>query len=191
MSVRGFVAVAVEPARESLVELARELAAEAPEVRWIAPEQLHLTLKFLGNIETSRIGYVAAAVRAAVASRRAFEVEIAGVGGFPDARRPSVVWAGVRSGTRELAALAGAVARAVEPLGFPLDERAYKAHVTLARIRERLAAPAERALAAALEKRAARPVARLRVGSVELMESRLSPSGPTYVPLETFGLEAA
>lgn len=190
--LRSFVAVPLDGATTaSLVALSGELARLAPAVRWVAPELMHVTLKFLGGVAEARIGEVAGAVRGALAGCGSFDVEVAGVGGFPGAARPRVVWAGIAAGARELDGLARAVGRAVEPLGFPPEERGFRAHVTLARIKARLDGAAELALSQALTAGAGRPVGRFRVDRVQLMHSDTVGGRPCYTPLETFALEAA
>lgn len=185
--IRAFVSVPLDDAvRRALVALEGELAAAAPRVRWVDAADLHITLKFLGAVED--VAAVEAAVGGALSGVRAFDVEVIGTGGFPDAARPRVVWAGVGDGAEALGAMAHAVERAVEPLGFAREERGFRAHVTLARIKER--APA--GLAAALAARARRAVGRVRVERVELMRSNPGAArGAMYTPIAAFPLEAA
>lgn len=147
---------------------------------WVAPENFHLTLKFLGGVDEARVTAVAGALHEAAAPHAAFDIEIVGLGAFPSATRPRVLWAGVRAGHDALAALADAVDGALARLGFPREERAFSPHVTLARVREPRRAPA---LAGALSAAAAQLFGRVVVREATLMRSQLSPRGARYTPL--------
>ncbi len=139
---RLFVAVplADEPRRavELLVERVRAgepvpPARGRPDVRWVRLDGLHVTLRFLGPTPEEQLSAVGAAVAAAAATAAPFEIRIHGGGAFPGASRPRAVWLGVTAGEPELAALAANLDAALEPLGWPPDERPFRAHLTLAR----------------------------------------------------------
>jgi len=186
--VRSFVAVPLDAAAQrALVALERELARAAPELKWVDPELMHLTLKFLGDVAEERLPEVTSAVRAALAPFRAFDVQLSGAGAFPDPAHARVLWAGAGAGTPELASLARAVEEAVEPLGFERESREWRAHVTLSRVKTRLREPAklQEALAAPHE------LPRFRVDRVHLMKSEQSPRGLSYTPLATMELMPA
>lgn len=170
-----------EPVRRRLAALALELrraaGRHADEVRWVPPENVHLTLQFLGAVPEERVGAVEAAVRGAAAAARPLALELRGAGGFPNARRPRVLWAGLSG---ELGALEGLVAelgRRLAPLGFTPESRPFSAHLTLGRAREGRGAPG---LAGALVHAAEAGGAPWRVAEVALFESHLSPRGPRY-----------
>lgn len=154
---------------------ARELSAS-----WVAAENLHLTLKFLGGVDEARVPAVIDALRAAVAGHRPFEIEVTGLGAFPSAARPRVLWAGVTTGHEAMTTLADAVETALARLGFPREDRAFSPHITFARIREQRRAPA---LAEALSIAATQRFGRVTVREVTLMRSDLSPRGARYTPL--------
>jgi 2'-5' RNA ligase len=162
----------------------RAHAAELP-VSWVAPENLHITVKFLGRIDETRVPAVIEALHTAATGRHAFDLEIVSLGAFPSPTRPRVLWAGVTEGETPLAALAAAVDDALAPLGFPRETRAFTAHVTLARVREPRRTPA---LAEALAAAAARRFGRLTIEHVALMRSDLSPRGARYTALSTVPL---
>ena len=186
--VRTFVAVHLDPStRAALATASAELRAHAGElpIAWVAPENFHVTVKFLGGIDEGRVPAVIDALRAAAAGRRAFDVEIRALGAFPSPTRPRVLWAGVAEGGEPLGALAAAVEDALAPLGFEREARAFAAHVTLARVREPRRAPA---LAAALGAAASRRFGRVTIDHIALMRSDLSPRGARYTPLSTVPL---
>lgn len=159
------------------VELRRAAGRAADDVRWVPPENVHLTLQFLGAVPEERVADVEAAVRAAAGQARPLSLEVKGVGGFPNARRPRVVWAGLQGDTEALAGLVRDLGRRLAPLGFPPEDRAFSAHLTLGRARDARGAPG---LAGSLAHAAEAPPAPWRAGELVLVESHLSPRGPRY-----------
>jgi 2'-5' RNA ligase len=133
---RCFVAVSlVDPARTAVAEYLASLRATVAGVGWVRPEQLHLTLKFLGNVAPARIAALEARLIEAVGVIEACTAEVAGVGAFPNLARPQVLWVGVRAPS--LAALADAVEASAAAEGFARETRPFRPHVTLGRVRER------------------------------------------------------
>jgi 2'-5' RNA ligase len=157
----------------------------APSVAWVAPDNLHLTVKFLGGVEPGQVEAVTAALRATVSATPPFELAIAGLGAFPTASRPRVIWAGVSGGREPVCRLAGEVEAALEPLGFAPESRPFSPHLTLGRIRE---PRPDRRLAALIARGAGRAFGDLRVTSVSLMRSVLGPGGPRYSELAAVAL---
>ena len=164
--------------RQQLAAAIDRLRPHATDVAWIAPSNLHVTLKFLGQVEPERVVALGDALRAAVAAERACEVAVRGLGAFPSPSRPRVLWAGLDDPTRTLGRLAERVDACCAELGFPRESRAFAAHVTLGRVREPRRQPA---LAPALARGA--DFGALRVDRVSLMRSELSPRGARYSEL--------
>lgn len=154
-------------------------------VAWVAPENLHITLKFLGAVEESRLPAVEAGLAEVAALSPAFAFTVHGLGAFPTATRPRVVWAGVAEGEAPMATLAAAVDDALAPVGFPAETRGFSPHVTLGRVREPRRDPG---LARALGERAAARYGRTLVERVILMQSDLSPRGARYRELAAWPL---
>jgi RNA 2',3'-cyclic 3'-phosphodiesterase len=102
--------------------------------RWVHVPNLHLTVRFLGATPAGRVEAVATAVDLALAGIGPFEVELAGAGAFPDARRPRTLWLGIRRGADDLGAMARALDGALAPLGWPPEDRPYRPHLTVARL---------------------------------------------------------
>jgi 2'-5' RNA ligase len=177
--------VALEPpdlVRRRLAALADELRRGAGraggEVRWVAPENVHLTLQFLGGVPEERVPAVEAALRdAAAEAGRPLALSVHGAGGFPNARRPRVIWAGLAGELVPLAALVSALGARLAKLGYAPEDRPFAPHLTLGRAREGRGAPGfAGALAAAAQ---AEPTS-WRVSELVLFESHLSPHGPRY-----------
>jgi len=171
--------------RRELGEAIERLRPAARDVAWVVPGNLHLTLKFLGEVPEARIESVAGALGEASLAADAFEARIRGLGAFPSAHRPRVVWAGVTEGESEMIALARRVAMVLAALGFPRDERPFSPHVTLGRVRRPGRNPA---LSDALEGAAAHEFGQMRVLSASLMRSELGPRGARYTELATVRL---
>ena len=161
------------------------LRGVARDVAWVACDNVHLTLKFLGGVDAARLTALSEALTAAVTGQPAFDLAVRGLGAFPSRTRARVLWAGVADGGPALASLAARVDDALEPLGFPREARAFSAHITLGRVREPRPNPR---LAQALTSDAA--FGRQRVGRVCLMRSELSPRGARYTELAAATLEA-
>jgi len=166
--------------REALGAAIERLRGTARGVAWVAPENLHLTLKFLGSVDETGLAALTSALTSAVTGLAAFDAEVRGLGAFPTPTRPRVVWAGIAAGAPALVDVAGRVEAALAALGFPPDERPFSPHVTLGRVRQPGRAPA---LAGALAAGAGRAFGRTRVGRVSLMRSDLSPRGARYTEL--------
>jgi RNA 2',3'-cyclic 3'-phosphodiesterase len=152
----------------------------AGDVAWVAAGNLHLTLKFLGQVPDERIDAIVGAATHATTGASAFEARVCGLGAFPSATRPRVVWASVSEGGAAMIDLAGRVDHALVRLGFPAESRPYSPHVTLGRVRQPGRNPE---LAAALGSAAEREFGRLRVTGASLMRSELSRGGARYTEL--------
>lgn len=155
----------------------------APGVAWIARDNVHLTLKFLGNVETARLDDVERALAVAASGQSWFELTVHGLGAFPSRTRPRVLWAGVAAGGTELTALAARVDEALAALGFPRETRPFAAHATLGRVREPRAQPG---LAGGLDHHEA--FGRQPVTRISLVRSELSPRGARYTELAALPL---
>ena len=176
--MRLFVAINLPPGlRQRLWEAAEPLRAAGYPVRWVAEDGMHLTLKFLGEVAADREPVVQAAIGTAVQGAKQFTLPVGGFGAFPSVSRPRVLWAGCEP-VPALELLQHRVEQEMERLGFPLEGRAFHPHLTLGRV-QRDARPAafrdleDRMNAMAFTGEAV-------VGSVDLMESRLSRDGARY-----------
>jgi 2'-5' RNA ligase len=175
--VRLFVAVPLPP--ELAERAAALLPAALPALKRVRPEQMHVTLAFLGWTPDDRLDEVSGAARTAVAGHRAFDLAFAGAGRFPATGRPRVVWLGIGEGKEPLAALAGSVVTELRRCELAFDDRPFAAHLTIARVRVDASGPEARTVAAAIGSIAV-PDLRTRVDRIAVVESVLSPKGPRY-----------
>ncbi|NOX63772.1 MAG: RNA 2',3'-cyclic phosphodiesterase [Chloroflexi bacterium] len=192
MKYRLFISVNLSP--ELLVamralqnELKRRLA-DAP-LRWVRPEGIHISLKFLGETEPARVQKIVRALEKTVGTHDPFEVGIGGLGCFPNNRRPNVLWVGVTDPERALERLAADVDRSMVALGWKPERRAFTGHLTLARVKK-YARPAERRELGRIfvESGLGQDMGRLRVNAIHLMRSELRRDGAVYTELAEISL---
>ena len=136
--IRAFIAVELPPAvREAVEGVVRELRSGIGDgVRWVRPEGVHLTLKFLGDIDAGSVPAVSRAMAQCAASAAPFDLFLEGVGVFPNARRPRVIWIGLGGALEPLLALQHSIDRELEGLGFARERRPFTPHLTLGRVRD-------------------------------------------------------
>ena len=176
--MRLFLAINIpHVVRLEIVAASAALRDVAPELGWVAEDRLHLTLRFLGEVDEARVSEIAAAVSGVAGRHREFEIDLGGIGAFPNFRRARVVWMGVTHEAR-LELLHHDVELACESLGFDVEGRAFRPHLTLARVKTPLAEERLRALSRVGKKIDFRT--NFVVRSVDLMSSELSRSGPAY-----------
>jgi 2'-5' RNA ligase len=184
LEVRAFIAI--HPSRkviEQLEDLRSKLNKDLPDsaVRW--SDQLHLTTQFLGNIDDARVGEFGAAVRSACAGTKPFTLCCAGIGCFPSARQPRVIWAGLSGEVEPLQKVKAALDKALEPLGYVPENRAFKPHLTIARARQ-FNTRQRQVMPKLVEQFKDTAFGEWRVSRIELMQSLLSPKGAQYKVIE-------
>ena len=180
--MRLFVAMDIsEDIRSSLRGLATILRTACPSARWARIEGLHVTLKFIGETPAEKTEMTKAAL-ASIPPRTPIPITFRGLGFFPDERRPRVLWAGTKAGP-ELAALAGAIETALEPLGIPREEREFSPHLTLARFNSPRGLDL---LQAATEKIGPLEFGSATMKEFHLYQSILKRGGAEYTRLATF-----
>jgi 2'-5' RNA ligase len=157
-------------------------------IRWTRPEQIHLTLHFLGAIETARIPEIELALRAACGGHRRHTVRVAGLGCFPNPRRPRILWAGLVGDLRPVESLQKAVETGFLAGGFRGEDRPFHPHLTIGRVSELNVAGCGQ-LAAALAGEQDHDFGEWEAERVDLMQSVLSPQGAAYSPLKSIPLE--
>lgn len=181
--------IAVEPPDTLRAEIgrltARHFESQLPGFRWVKPENIHLTLRFLGEIDPSGLDDLTQAVSAAAAKFAPFDLTVESLGFFGSQKRPRVVWLSL-SASPQLSALAAEVESAVAEAGFGRADKPFKAHLTLARMKRPPASPPD------WERiRSALPSSwpEWKVTRVEIIKSTLIPSGPIYQTLARCPLE--
>jgi 2'-5' RNA ligase len=189
--IRSFIAI--ELPREIKLALAdiqgKLKAAGGAPVRWVDPGSIHLTLKFLGDIDSGITGRITAALEEAARGTQPFSIGVSGLGVFPNPRHVQVVWVGLTGETEKLSQLQKRIETGLVPLGFKAEGRAFTPHLTLARVRD-YAGPDERQkLGQLIEKTGFDAKSVIKVNAVQLMRSQLTREGPIYTRIGTVELK--
>jgi len=186
-TLRTFVAIEL-PAEvlHQMKQVQAQLGTLVPSgsVRWVRPEGIHLTLKFLGQVPISQLDLIGRAMTAAAQAVGPFALEIGDLGCFPDSRHPRVVWVGVNEPTGALGALQRAVESAISPLGYPSESRGFQPHLTLGRA-ARDAAPGDlRRVGEIVAAANVGVLGQVAVSEIALIRSDLKPGGAEYTTLQ-------
>lgn len=185
--MRLFVAAELpDPLRLRLAAVQGGMQAVPLPVRWVRPDGIHLTLKFLGETGEDRLAEIAEALAEAGRDLAPFRLSACGAAPFPARGTPRLVWVEIEGDLQAVQRLATAIDRAVAPLGYPPEGREFKAHLTLGRVR----GAARGDWRAALMKTGGQARGEFEVREYVLFQSRLSPGGSIYTPMERFTLGA-
>ncbi|HWM51700.1 MAG TPA: RNA 2',3'-cyclic phosphodiesterase [Thermoplasmata archaeon] len=180
MTFRGFIAVDIPPS-PSLESLAEQLRTASASLKVVSTDQLHLTVKFLGDTEEGLVPEIVTAIQEACADIRPFRITVQRTGAFPSLSRMNVVWVGV-DGADPIARIAADLDVSFESLGFEVERRPWKAHVTLARVKGHHDLDRVRSI---LETRRDEIFGSHRVDRIHLKKSVLTPGGAQYSVVAT------
>ncbi len=192
VQIRSFVAIELEEElREELAQIQESLRRRgiAEQVRWIKPQVIHLTLKFLGNVPANRIEEIGLAVTRGSEGLEPFTISLDGLGCFPSASRPNVIWVGVREDSGTLARLQTAIEDRLSVLGYTPERREFTPHLTLGRVSRHAGASDRRHLGDVVQTHDAGTLGGMQVREVSLMRSDLSPAGAKYTRLVAVQLQ--
>lgn len=183
--MRVFVAIPLDPALQTRAAAVQDQLRTWPmEVSWVKPANLHLTLRFLGEVGAEDIPRVCAAIDPVAAATPAFSCAFTTLGAFPNWQRPRVLWIGPNRDPAPLTTLARRLAESLAESGFPGDDKPFQAHLTLGRVRQADRLKDGKRLAAAVSA----SLGRQPIGEVVLMKSTLRPQGSIYEPIARFPL---
>jgi RNA 2',3'-cyclic 3'-phosphodiesterase len=176
--LRTFIALNLQPGeKQELHQSLEALRRRDLPVRWTAGDSLHLTLKFLGAIEGGEVPRIEDALRSAAENHGPVELELGGFGAFPSLRRASVLWVGVAP-AQPLMSLQRELELAFSRLGYAREQKPFRPHITVARLRSGARPPDVERLAGEYDYHS-----RVTIASMELMRSHTMPSGQRYEPL--------
>ncbi len=179
--MRLFIAIEIPgDIRAAYAALLKEFRAMAPQVKWVRAENLHVTLKFLGETPPAKLESLQR-VLAAVRLAEPVRLDFRGLGFFPNEKRPRVFWAGMEAPSN-LKSLAADIDQAAHRLGFPLEERPFTPHLTLARFQPPDLAPN---LQQAIRAQQLQNFGSLTASNFHLIESKLKPTGAEYTTVQT------
>lgn len=182
--IRTFIAIELpEEIKRELDALQEKLNLKGEAgLRCVKPATTHLTLKFLGSTPVEQLEEIKVAMLQAAQGTRTFQLELKDVGCFPNTRQPRVIWVGL-SGGEELQFLQMQLEESLEKLGFPRENRAFTAHLTLARLRDDCGPSVRRRLGEVVQNTGYQPGVKFTAGYISLIKSVLKPTGPEYTVL--------
>jgi len=185
--MRTFIALSLnEKLYSELSELQAKLRGSDVDIKWIDPSSIHLTLKFLGEIDEKQLGSIRSCLTGALKDHKSFSVSLAGVGVFPKPSYPRVVWVGIDAGASECEGLNRDIENATAGVGFEKETRPFKAHLTLGRVRS---SKNKQILIKAIEQEIGfASQGKAYVDKIILFKSTLTPKGALHTPLEEFPL---
>ncbi len=178
---RAFIAVDLpDRVRGELGDLQRDLKSKGLKIRWVKPACIHLTLRFLGEIPEDLPPEIGGLMTEAAVRFPPFSLTAKGMGVFPSLRRARVLWVGLSGDMETLVTMHQRLSRLLETVGFPMEGRPFRPHLTLGRIKQRLD---PKRLAAAISSQADFFSEPFTVREITLFKSRLAPQGAVYTPL--------
>ena len=184
--IRTFIAVTLsEEIKKEIKKAQDEMKQLVDGVRWVMPERLHITLKFLGDIQKEQISDISSAISKCCTGKQPFNLSIKGLGVFPNINKARIIWAGIDEGFEPLSQLACLMDEEFSKMGFENEQKPFKAHITLGRVKD----------FAKLDKFASGIKAYNEfvfgsetVKSITVMQSELHREGPVYTPLDIINL---
>jgi 2'-5' RNA ligase len=184
--IRSFLAIELpEPILRKIGEVQGDLRSTQGEVRWANPEKIHLTLKFFGNIEESRIDPIFKSIEEPIRNTLPFSLKVRGVGAFPHLKNPRVIWVGLVDERDVLTSLQKGIETHLERIGFRPENRPFHPHLTLGRMKS---SRGKEGLVGRMERYKEEEFGNFRVEAVVLFKSDLRPSGPIYTSLKEMKL---
>jgi 2'-5' RNA ligase len=173
------------PILKKIEEVQEDLRLTHADVRWVSSEKIHLTLKFFGSVEESRIDSIFKSIEGPARNTLPFSLKVRGIGAFPGLKNPRVIWMGLVDGREILTSLQKQIERELEKIGFEPENRPFHPHLTLGRMKS---SRGKEELVGRMEKHKEEEFGDLHVERVILLKSDLRPSGPIYTPLRDMKL---
>lgn len=179
--IRTFIAVELpQEIQDTLKGLQDVLRGSMPDVRWTKAGNIHLTLKFLGDVQVSRLDAIGEALGDVARQFSPFDMNLTGIGAFPNSRKPRIVWVGIEQGADELVSIATQIEGSMKRLGFPPEKRPFRPHLTIGRIRH-LEHPV--VMTDSLDRSEVGELGRFTVQKLSFIKSQLDPGGSIYTIL--------
>ena len=183
-AIRAFVAIELSgELQEQLGEVIHNLQKRAGKaVRWVTPHNIHLTLKFLGNVSPANLSTLTNVINAEALRHKPFVMKVENLGAFPNLIRPRIIWVGIHSPST-LLELQHGIDRETNRLGYPGEEREFSPHLTLGRVSQHAGPQDVKQIADALHAVTIGTLGSVQVESIRLFRSDLQPGGAIYTPL--------
>ena len=180
--IRAFIAVELPIGlKKELSDLEAQLKKNSPPVvKWVDPNSIHITLKFLGEISEDSIEELMLAIEESAQGNLRFQLEVRGLGAFPNLEHPQILWAGVKGELEKIIQLQKSIESNTEQLGFPRESRVFSPHLTLGRVRDEARPKERQRLGKLLTDTTFTALHNIDVDAVNLMKSQLTPGGAVY-----------
>lgn len=186
-AIRSFIAIEISAdIRQRLKESLADFAQTGADVKWVRPEAIHLTLKFLGSISQETLEKIARALQPLVEGWKPFQLRVQGVGCFPGIRNPRVIWVGLHQEPETVSKLQREIESKTAEFGFVPEGRPFQPHLTLGRVRS---PKGKTALIGLIEKKTHFDLGSFLVDKVILFRSDLRPEGAVYTKLHEFHMK--
>ncbi len=185
-SIRTFIAIELTPdIQRALTDVQERLKRDraARLIRWVAPANIHITLKFLGDVKVDQLPVLQSSIAEACKGIPPFSLSIAGLGAFPNTRRPNNIWVGASGQIDVAARLARKIDDACATLGFEREDRPFTAHLTLGRVKKDVPTSERASIGALIDAAKIGTLGEFNVDYVSVMKSELRPGGSVYSPL--------
>lgn len=183
--MRTFIAIDLSKENKSkLAKIQDQLIKSNADVKWVEIDNIHLTLKFLGEVTDEYAGKVKEALDKIANGFKPFEISLSGLGAFPKLDYPRVIWVGLEKGKKETEEIAKKLEEELSKLGFAKEDRPFSAHLTIGRVRSGKNKETLKKIIEALN-RTPKTVNPQRVSQLVLYQSTLTPNGPIYTPLHS------
>jgi 2'-5' RNA ligase len=189
--IRSFIAIELPlEVKQALSRLQAKLkSASGAPVKWVEPGNIHLTLKFLGDISTEITGRITAALEDAARGTHPFDIGVRGLGAFPGLKNARVVWVGLTGELVKLEQLQKRIEAGLEPLGFPPEGRPFTPHLTIGRVRDYARPDNRQALGEIIAETSFEQEHKIGVNAIQLIKSQLTREGPIYSKISTITLK--
>lgn len=186
-TIRSFIALELPgDVKETVALIIKRLRpAQHRYVKWVSPEGTHLTVKFLGNISTVQIAQITDIMKTAAAKVPPLDLRLGGLGMFPNEQRPRVIWVALDGNTEPLAVMQREIEKALAPLGFAPENRAFTPHLTLGRVRDNATPEDRREIAGIVLGKKIDYNSSFTLRELSLMKSTLTPTGAIYSRLDS------
>jgi len=188
-TIRSFIAIPLKPDIIDRIEkVQKELRSLRADVKWVRPQSIHFTLKFLGNIEESQISAIAQKIQHATGGYTSWPIHLKNLGTFPSLRNPRVIWVGIEDTSGQIVTLQRQIEHALSTLGFAQEKRNFSPHLTLGRVKS---PRGKKDLIQYLIDEREKTLGKIQVDRVVLFRSELHPSGAIYTALKEFVFQEA
>ncbi|TET17784.1 MAG: RNA 2',3'-cyclic phosphodiesterase [Dehalococcoidia bacterium] len=189
--IRSFIAIELpDELKLELIQLEARLKLDKqPWVKWVNPDSIHLTLKFLGNIAVDRTGEITRAMEEAVQGIPPFHLKVKELGVFPNLRRVQVAWVGISGEVDKLSQLQKGIESNLTPLGFAPESRPFTPHLTLARLRDQASLDERQRFGQLIASTTFEAAYTIEVDAISLIRSQLTREGAIYSRISLVGLK--